>query len=86
MRFAMPDLLVRDIDPDVFDRMRKAADAEGKSLAQTAREAFAEKFKPDQTKEEIWRAIDRLRESVGSVSGDSTEIIRKARARGWRGR
>ena len=42
----MPDLLVRGIDPDVFDRMRKAAEAQGKSLAQTAREALGEKFKP----------------------------------------
>ena len=48
----MPDLLVRGIDPDVYDRMRKAADAQGKSLAQTAREVLIEKFKP--SKEELW--------------------------------
>ena len=41
----MPDLLVRGIDPEVFDRMRKAADAQGKSLAQTAREALEAHFK-----------------------------------------
>jgi hypothetical protein len=82
----MPDLLVRGIDPEVFDRMRKAADAEGKSLAQTAREALGEKFKPLKTKEEIWAEIDRIRESIGPVPGDSTEVIRRARDRGWHGR
>ena len=42
----MPELLVRGIDPEVLDRMRKAAEAQGKSLAQTAREALSEKFNP----------------------------------------
>jgi hypothetical protein len=79
----MPDLLVRGINPEVFDRMRKAAEAEGKSLAQTAREALDEKFKPSKTKEEIWAEIDRIRNSIGPVPGDSTEVIRKARDRGW---
>lgn len=80
----MPDLLVRDIDPQVFERMRKAAAAQGKSLAQTARETLAEKFK--RSKEEIWAEVDRLRDSIGPVAGDSTEVIRKMRDRGWSGR
>jgi plasmid stability protein len=82
MRFAMPDLLVRGIDPEVFDRMRKAAAAQGKSLAQTAREALGEKFRPSRSKEEIWAEADRIRMSIGRVSGDSTKIIRRARD-GW---
>jgi hypothetical protein len=63
--------------------MRKAAEAQGKSLAQTAREALGEKFKPLRSKEEIWAEADRIRSSIGPVSGDSTEVIRKARDRGW---
>ena len=74
MELPMPDFLVRDLDPEVYERMRKAAEAQGKSLAQTAREALAEKFKP--VKQEAWAEADRIRAKIGKVSGDSTEDIR----------
>jgi hypothetical protein len=73
----MPDLLVREIDPEVYERMRKFAEAQGKSLAQTAREVFAEKFKA--SKDEIWAEAERLRARLGKVSGDSTKLIREDR-------
>ncbi len=73
----MPDLLVRGIDADIYERIKKAAEKEGKSLSQTAREALAQKFKP--SKEEIWAEIDRFRESIGPVSSDSTKDIRQWR-------
>lgn len=73
----MPDLLVRDIDPDLYDRLRKAADDQGKSLAQTARDVLAEKLKP--SKAEIWAEIDRIRARIGRVHGDSTADIREDR-------
>jgi hypothetical protein len=73
----MPDLLVREIDPELYERIKKAAERQGKSLAQTAREALAEKFNP--SKEEIWAAADRLRLTIGKVSGDSTADIREWR-------
>jgi plasmid stability protein len=74
---SMPDLLVRDLDPDTYDRLRKTAEAQGKSLAQTAREMLAEKLKP--SKQQIWAEIDRFRERIGPVSGDSTADIREDR-------
>jgi plasmid stability protein len=70
----MPDLLVRDLDADVYERLRKTADAQGKSLAQTARELLSEKLNP--SKEEVWEKARRLREKIGKVSDDSTKIIR----------
>ena len=73
----MPDLLVRDLDAEVYERLRKTADAQGKSLAQTARELLSEKLMP--SKEEVWAAADRIRKKIGTVSGDST-----ADTRGWR--
>ena len=73
----MPDLLVRDIDPMLYERIKKAADAKGKSIAQTVREALAEKFSDSKT--EAWARADRLREKIGKVSGDSTDIIREWR-------
>ena len=73
----MPDLLVRDLDAEVYERLRKAADAQGKSLAQTARELLSEKLRPP--KEEVWAAADRMRKKIGKVSGDSTADIREDR-------
>jgi plasmid stability protein len=73
----MPDLLVRDIDPKLYERLRKRAEAQGKSLAQTARDVLAEKLKP--SKEELWAEIDRFRERVGPISSDSTTDIREWR-------
>ncbi len=73
----MPDLLVRDIDPKIYERLRRQAKAQGKSLSQTAREALAEKLKP--AKEDIWAEADRFRKRIGKVSGDSTADIREWR-------
>lgn len=73
----MPDLLVRDIDPKLYDRLRKVAEAQGKSLSQTARDVLTEKLKP--SKEEIWAEIDRVRNRIGPISGDSTAVIREWR-------
>lgn len=73
----MPDLLVRDIDPDLYARIKNSAERQGKSLAQTAREALQEKFRP--SKEEVWKRAQLLREKIGKVTGDSTQIIREWR-------
>ncbi len=73
----MPDLLVRDIEPEIYERLKIAARRKGQSLAQAAREAIAEKFKP--SKEEIWARIDEIRNKIGPVPGDSTALIREDR-------
>jgi plasmid stability protein len=73
----MADLLVRDIDPDVYERLRKTAKAQGKSLSQTVRDLLAEKVKP--SKEEIWAEIDRIRAMSAYSKVDSTDLIREDR-------
>ena len=73
----MPDLLIDGIDPDLFERMRKAADAQGKSLEQIAREVLDDKFKL--TKEELIVELRRIRNMTGGVSPDSTPLIREDR-------
>ena len=73
----MPDLLVRDFDPETYERLRRKAEAQGKSMAQAVRDLVTENLKP--SKEEIWAEIDRFRESIGPVSGDSTADIREDR-------
>jgi plasmid stability protein len=42
----MPDLLVPDLDPATYERLRQAAADQGKSLAQMARDLLAEKLQP----------------------------------------
>jgi hypothetical protein len=73
----MPDLLVRDIDAELYERIKKSADQQGKSLAQTVRDLVAEKLRP--SKDELWDKARRLREKIGKVSDDSTQIIREWR-------
>ena len=80
----MPDLLVRDIDAEVYERMKEAAAVQGKSLAQTAREALADKFKT--SREEVWAEIARFRGRIGSISSDSSVDIRELRDRDVSGR
>ncbi len=73
----MPDLLLRKIDPEDYERLRRRAKAEGKSLGQTARELLSAQLKP--SKEEIWTEIDRIRGKIGPVSRNSTADIRADR-------
>jgi len=73
----MPDLLVPDLDPVTYERLRWAAVDRGKSLEQTARDLLTEKLQP--SKAEVWAAADRLRQKIGKVSGNSTADIREWR-------
>jgi len=73
----MPDLLVPDLDPATYERLRQAAADRGKSLAQTARDLLVEKLQP--SKAEVWAAGDRLREKIAMVSGNSTDDVRQWR-------
>jgi plasmid stability protein len=73
----MPDLLVPDLDPATYDRLRQVAAKRGKSLAQTARDLLSEKLLP--SKAETWAAADRLRRKIAKVSGNSTADIQEWR-------
>ena len=68
------DILVRNIDQATADRLKAKAKAEGKSVADIAREALTAAAKP--SKEEIWAEADRLRKKIGKITGDSTADIR----------
>jgi len=73
----MPDLLVRDIDAQTYERMKKRAKAKRQSLVQAARDALEEQFKP--SKQELWSAADQLRAHIGTIDGNSTDLIREDR-------
>ena len=73
----MVDILVRNVDQDTARRLKEKAAAKGMSLSEAAREALTLFVKPD--KAELWEKAKRLRNELGTVSGDSTDIIRQWR-------
>jgi plasmid stability protein len=77
MEPVMVDILVRNVDEGTAARLKKKAKAAQKSVNDIAREALRAAVKS--SKEEIWAEIDRFRERIGPVSGDSTADIREWR-------
>lgn len=73
----MVDILVRNVDDDAAERLKKKAKAAGKSLNEFARETLHNAARP--SKDEAWAALDRIRAKIGKVSGDSTVDIRADR-------
>jgi len=73
----MGNILVRNVADATAAQLKKKAKAAGKSLNDIAREALEAAAKP--SKAEIWAEIDRFRERIGPVSGDSTADIREDR-------
>jgi plasmid stability protein len=73
----MSTILVRNVADATKAQLKKKAKSAGKSLNDIAREALDAAAKP--SKAEIWAEIDRFRERIGPVSGDSTADIREDR-------
>ena len=73
----MADILIRNIDDDTARRLKEKAKADGASVNETARQLITQGLKP--SKEEAWAAADALRQKIGKVTGDSTDIIREWR-------
>jgi hypothetical protein len=73
----MTDVLVRDVDPLVVERLKRKAAAENTSFAAVARDAlaaYAQKSRAD-----ILRRMDEIAARIGPVPGDSTDLIREDR-------
>lgn len=73
----MGQVLVRNLEDDVIERLKANAKKAGVSLEELARNALRAAAKP--SKEDVWAEIDRLRERIGPLSGDSTDFIREDR-------
>jgi antitoxin FitA len=73
----MVDILVRNVDEAIAAQLKKKAKTEGKSVNEVAREALEAAARP--SKQDVWAEIDRIRERIGPVSGDSTKDIREDR-------
>jgi plasmid stability protein len=73
----MGQILVRNLEDGVIERLKARALKAHKSLEQTVRDILTEAAKP--SKEELWAEIDRLRAEIGPVSLDATDLIREDR-------
>ena len=80
----MGEILVRNLEDEVIERLRTRAVAEKVSVEELARRALREAAKPAQ--DEVWAEVDRIRAlSTPRPDFDSTQVIREWRDRGWHG-
>lgn len=79
----MLQLLIPDLDLEMFDRLRAQAVRNGRALEEEAIAILAAALRPDPAK--VWDEIDAFREELaasGRSFSDSTELIREDRDRG----
>jgi antitoxin FitA len=77
MERGMGQILVRNLDDSVIERLKQRALKAEKSLEQTARDILTEAARPSRA--EILAEMDRIRERIGPVDIDLTELIRQDR-------
>lgn len=70
----MGQILVRNLDDRIIDRLKARAARDKTSLEQIVRQILVEASKP--SKDEVWAEIDRIRAKSKPQSVDSTAIIR----------
>jgi antitoxin FitA len=73
----MGQILVRNLEDSVIERLKVRALKADKSLEQTVRDILTEAAKPSRA--EILAEMDRLREQIGPVALDATDIVREDR-------
>jgi antitoxin FitA len=73
----MGQILVRNLDDEIIERLKARAAREKNSLEQTVRQILADAAKP--SKAEILAEIDRIRERQPKSTIDSTALIRSWR-------
>ncbi len=76
----MPDILVRDIDPEKLERLKARAKKNGRSLQSEAK-MLIEKAAEERTIEDILESARQLRKKVGTPASDSVIMIREDRER-----
>lgn len=78
----MLQLLIPDLDREMFDRLRARAGRNGRTIEEEAKSILATALRPDPAK--VWAEIDAFREELaasGRAFSDSTELIREDRDR-----
>lgn len=80
----MPTLTIRDLPPEVYDRLRERAKRHRRSVTEEAAAIIVQALREAEGPQEIWRQVDRLREHIRSRYGtfpDSTPSTREDRER-----
>lgn len=73
----MGQVLVRNLDDDVIDRLKTKAARENVSLGKKLRDILTDAARP--SREELLAELDRIRAMSRPVEGDSTALIREDR-------
>ena len=73
----MVDILVRNVDEEVAQRLKDKAAASGRSLSDTAQEALRQFVRP--TRDELIAEARRIRAMSPYSEVDSTDLIREDR-------
>ena len=80
----MATLTIRNLPPEVYDRLRERAKRHGRSITQGAAAIIEQAVGKAGAPQEIWQQVDRVREHIRSRYGtfpDSTSLTREDRDR-----
>jgi plasmid stability protein len=75
----MPDLLVRDLDKDTIDRLKRKAEANGRSLQQEVHEALTRSVLPTAADRARMLVEFRARHRLPKVKADPVDMVRAYR-------
>jgi|CXWL01.1.fsa_nt_gi plasmid stability protein len=76
----MPDVLVRDMETAVIDRLKTLARAENRSL-QAEMKSILNRGSLRRSKQAQLEAIRKIRDSIGPQTTDSADLLREDRSR-----
>lgn len=75
----MVDILVRGLDDDIAARLKEKARRGDRSLNELVKDILSKAARPSH--KEFWEKVRSLRDSMGPMSDDSTNLIREDRDR-----
>jgi plasmid stability protein len=80
----MPTLTIRNLPPQLYDRLREWAKRHRRSITQEAAAIIEHALGKAEAPQEIWRQVDQLRDHIRTRYGtfpDSTPLTREDRER-----
>ena len=77
----MPDILVRNIDPEKLKRLKARAKQNGRSLQSEAKMVLEDAAAAQRSIDEVLEAARQWRKKVGRPAVDSVSLIREDRER-----
>jgi len=78
----MSEILVRNLDPDLVERLKMRAKLNRRSLQAEVREILEREVRPSRlSREELLAIVDRIRSNAPPQTTDSVDLIREDRDR-----